>query len=271
MEDAFAAGRCHVLSSYSGSGWLKHAAKLKKKSPIAVFTCHRLIYSAGPIAGTTNLALYSNWCDQFAPGLRSFSGLDHAGYISEFEQAWEQLLAWSGPVTFWFSKANVEEASFYLGFLQSYPRLDSVEFVDVSRLGSSNRTITATGECSEDLLEAAWFDRYHLSPEDLRRELSKYSDQFEAESGMRAFEDGQMISAPIEYHDAAILEQLGRDWLPLADVMRNLFAIDQSRDTRNLEYFYLLWRVKMLARARKLECIGNFEEGDLRGSRIRIL
>ena len=110
MEDAFAAGRCHVLSCDSGSGWLKHAAKLKKKSPIVVFTFHRLIYSAGPIVGTTNPALYSNWCDQFAPGLRSFSGLDHAGYIPEFEQAWEQLLAWSGPVTFWFSKANVQEA-----------------------------------------------------------------------------------------------------------------------------------------------------------------
>lgn len=271
MEDVFAASRCHVLSSDSGSGWLKHAAKLKKKSPIAVFTFHRLIYSAGPIAGTTNPTLYGNWCDQFAPGLRSFSGLDHAGYIPGFEQSWKQLLSWSGPVTFWFSKTNVQEASFYLGFLQSYPRLDSVEFVDVSRLGSSSRTITGTGECSVDLLDAAWIGRYRLSPEDLKLELCRYSDHFESESGMRAFEEGQMISAPIEYHDAAILDQLDRDWVSLADVMRKLYAIDQCRDTRNLEYFYLLWRVKMLAGAGKLECFGDFEEGDLDGSKIRVL
>jgi hypothetical protein len=271
MEDVFAASRCHVLSSDSGSGWLKHAARLRNKSPITVFTFSRLIYSAGPISGTTNPSLYSNWCDQFAPGLRSFSGLDHAGYIADIEQAWAQLLAWSGPVTFWFSSKNIQESSFYLGFLQSYPRLDSVEFVDVSRLGRSNRTITATGECSEDLLEAAWFDRYHLSPEDLKRELRKCSDHFEAGSGIRVFEDGQLISAPFEFHDAAILEQLDRDWACLADVIGNLFAADQRRDARHLEYFYLLWRVKMLAIVGKLDCSGDFEEGDLRASKIRIL
>jgi len=269
MGAAFAAGRCHVISCSSGSGWLKHAAKLQNRSPITVFTFDRLIQSAGPIAGTTNPELYKNWCDQFAPGLRKFSGLDHANYISEFERTWERLLAWTGPVSFWFSRKNIREASFYLGFLESYPRPDSIELIDVSSLGGPSQTITGTGECSEGLLETAWINRFRLSPEDIKLELRRFPDHYKPESGLRVFEEGQMISAPIEYHDGAILDQLDRDWLPLNDVMGHLFAIDQCRDTRQLEHFYLLWRVKMLDESGQLECIGNFEEGDLRGSAIR--
>ena len=269
MGDVFAAGRCHVISCFSGSGWLKHAAGLKHKSPIPIFAFCRLIYSAGPISGTTNPALYSNWCDQFAPGLRAFSGVDHEGHISGFEQGWNDLLAWPGPVTFWFSKRNVQEYSFYLGFLQRYPRLGSVDFVDVSNVGNSGRMISGTGECTPDLLDAAWTGRYRLSPADLKRELEKYSDHMSTADGVRAFENGKLITAPIEYHDAAILEQLDRDWVPLANVIGNLFEIHRGRDERQLEYFYLLWRVQVLAQSGRLDCIGDPSEGDLRDCRVR--
>jgi hypothetical protein len=277
--ELFSADRLHVIGSHSGAGWLIKTAsdsghKIRNRNLIGF---HPEFYSVGPIVGVAAPHEHMSWLRENAPGSIRFAGLD--GAEADFARAeqgkWDFVKRWSGPMTLWYSSRSIDELCFYLAFVWAVPASADTEFIDVARAPFDSGPVVGTGNCTSEMITEAAASARRLSNDELeadRRRFQWLNDEFR---GVRVFEGDEIVEALIDVHDSRIIGKLSTQWSSTRRIVAELYNDELSRGVREIEYAFLLWRMKVLCEQGRIARRGEsdkllFADDPLKGDIRRI-
>lgn len=273
---ALSSERLHIIYSDGGAGALKYAASKLRAEPLRDLRCYGPAHEAylGPINLIARPAERRVWLDAHARDADLWSGLDadkRSAHDAKLTTWWDELRASVRPTTIWYCSRDVADASFLLALTSEGTLGDDVTLVDVALIDRDPSEITSTGECKpEEFLVAADY-AVPLAPRHIDTLASRYEELQKSAKGLRRFDaNGAIEEATINSHDATIRQFISTEWKPYPKIMSDILNSQRPRAVRELEYFFILWRVALMTAEGEIEKRGAshrppFEEDPLSG------
>jgi hypothetical protein len=257
--------RRQIIYSDSGAGALKQAAMLRGERLKGLVPYGPMQEAfIGPIDLIAHPFERQIWREANDADTSIWRGLD-AESRHKADRAvaswWADLRTNKRPATIWHCSRDVGDVSFLVALLNEIEFEEDTLLIDVADIVSGKGHVTSTGGCRPESILSAADSAVHLDEakrDKLRKEFARFAA---SPKGLRLFDtNGVVQEAPIDAHDATILNFISDDWRSYIRVMSDVVKHQIDRDIRDLDYGVLLWRVDKLIEAGVIERRGGSRE-----------
>ncbi|QGM44492.1 DUF3658 domain-containing protein [Methylocystis heyeri] len=250
----------HILPGHSAAGTVREALEQLGLNEKVVAIGDHLGY--GPIDG--DLEARRKWLDE--------NMCDGGESVDEAELAWQEALAPDAFPIIWTCRSDAWAHSGFLEFLsrvgeRPFKLIDATEVMIQTRAGPWR--IEALGIVTEaQMISAGLFQRQReMSPAEIAEGREVWS-RLKAENALlRITENDRLLSKPLTFFDAELLEEVPQDWERAVRVVGNALARFCCSSPRRLVSDSFIWgRYLALAEQGAVEIRG---EGGMRDCHMR--
>lgn len=238
-----------IVFSDSGAGVLKQAARATKREIPYLVQPGIECAHVGPIDLLGNPEKRAAWLRYNTPDLHKyllFGENDEVVLIDRWQRWIETILSWEGPITFWFSKHDVEDMSLMILLSQIVRDFHKANVVEISHLESEQARTFSVGACNvQQILTAERSTRSFKS-----EEISMFDRKFRSfkndPKGLRIFIDKEINEVPVQQQDELILRHTGYKWRKASLVFGEILSEGWNKGVNDREYMFLVSRLNSL-------------------------
>ncbi len=276
VTDALSPDRLHVVFCDSGAGTLKYWAALSGERLRNLLAFRAFAAPVGPVSLLFRPGERLIWAKTHAAGLAEIIALDTDEQTAEgaapvpraeHEVVRQYADQWSERTTVWYCSRNTSEVSLLSAFLQIGPEFKNAKFIDVSAFADH---ISGLGLCRpEDFVHMGALAR-KLDDAETSRLQSIACRKSSGAALVRLFEASELVEKEANCLDGEIINFLTTDFQKLAPVFAKFWNTHNSHGWHQLDFFFLVWRFRELARTGQIEwqglgTDGLFEDNPTRG------